>query len=47
MSRLPAELIVYRQPCNGDYQGKQHLTTGKISPLAFPDIEIDLASLWS
>lgn len=41
------ELIVYRQPCDGDYQLIQHLTTGKISPLAFPDVEIDLAQVFA
>lgn len=39
------ELIVYRQPLNGDYQSEQHLTAGPISPLAFPDIEISVRIL--
>ncbi|MGD1907572.1 MAG: Uma2 family endonuclease [Leptolyngbyaceae cyanobacterium] len=39
------ELIVYRQPLEGDYQSEQHLTAGQISPLAFPDIQISVRAL--
>lgn len=39
------ELIVYRQPVNGDYQSQQKLTTGFLSPLAFADVAIDVGSL--
>ncbi|UZQ56262.1 Uma2 family endonuclease [Trichothermofontia sichuanensis B231] len=42
-----AELMVYRQSCDGDYQLIQHLTTGRISPLAFPDVEINLAHVFA
>ena len=34
------ELIVYRDPLNGDYQTEFILTTGNPTPLAFPDIAV-------
>ncbi|MEM6434286.1 MAG: Uma2 family endonuclease [Cyanobacteria bacterium P01_D01_bin.115] len=40
-----SELIVYREPQGEDYQLAQRLRDGLISPLAFPDIEIDVKSL--
>ncbi|NJP22153.1 MAG: Uma2 family endonuclease [Hydrococcus sp. CRU_1_1] len=39
------ELIIYRQPANGDYQSQQRLTTGSLSPLAFPDVVVDIGTL--
>ena len=39
------ELIVYRQPANGDYQSQQVLTTGSLSLLSFPDVVVDIGTL--
>lgn len=36
------QLIVYRNPSGGDYQSEQQLTTGFLSPLAFPDVRLDV-----
>jgi Uma2 family endonuclease len=38
-------LIVFRDPVNGKYQSRQELTTGSISPLAFPDVAIEVTRL--
>jgi Uma2 family endonuclease len=38
-------LIVFRDPVNGKYQSQQEFTSGMISPLAFPDVAIDVARL--
>lgn len=40
-----SELIVFRDPVNGIYQSRQELTSGSISPLAFPDVAIDVVQL--
>jgi Uma2 family endonuclease len=37
------ELNVFRDPVNGEYQSQRVLTHGVISPLAFPDIQLDIA----
>jgi Uma2 family endonuclease len=37
--------IVFRHPLEGKYQSRQELTSGTISPLAFPDVTIDVARL--
>ncbi|GAP98209.1 Uma2 family endonuclease [Leptolyngbya sp. NIES-2104] len=39
------ELIVFREPVQGKYQQKSTLTSGNISPVCFPDIQIDVAKL--
>lgn len=39
------ELIVYRQPEGDRYQMQQKLREGQISPLAFPDIEVNVRDL--
>ncbi|WP_013321272.1 Uma2 family endonuclease [Gloeothece verrucosa] len=39
------QLIIYRNPLNGDYQFQQLLTSGIISPLAFPHITLEVSSL--
>jgi Uma2 family endonuclease len=39
------ELIVYRDPQDGDYRSVQTLTTGIIVPIAFPDVEIRIKAL--
>lgn len=36
------QLIVFRDPVNGEYQSKATLTDGMISPLSFPEIQIDM-----
>jgi len=36
------ELIVFREPHNGDYISEVTLTAGTIAPLAFPEIEISV-----
>jgi Uma2 family endonuclease len=38
-------LIVFRDPIDGEYQSQQTLTHGTISPLSFPDVQIDVARL--
>jgi Uma2 family endonuclease len=38
-------LIVFRDPVDGKYQSRQEFTSGTISPLAFPDLAIDVARL--
>jgi Uma2 family endonuclease len=38
-------LIVFRDPVDGKYQSREEFTTGTISPLAFPDVAIDVARL--
>jgi len=35
-------LMVYRNPSGGDYQSKQEVMSGSLSPLAFPDVVIDI-----
>lgn len=39
------ELIVYRQPLGGDYQSVQGLQQGQVSPLAFPDMAVEVKAL--
>jgi len=39
------ELNVFRNPVNGKYQRQVRLTGGVISPLAFPDVQIDVVRL--
>ena len=39
-------LIIYRDPSVSGYQSEQQLTSGSISPLAFPDIVLDLRLLF-
>lgn len=36
------ELVVFRDPQNGDYISKTILTSGIIQPLAFPDIDVSV-----
>jgi Uma2 family endonuclease len=38
-------LIMFRDPVDGKYQSRQEFTSGSISPLAFPDVAIDVARL--
>jgi Uma2 family endonuclease len=38
-------LIVFRDPIDGKYQSRQEFTTGTISPLAFPDLAIEVGRL--
>lgn len=40
------ELIVFREASSQDYKTKFTLDCGVISPLAFPDIEMDLSTLF-
>ncbi|MBE9014000.1 Uma2 family endonuclease [Pseudanabaenaceae cyanobacterium LEGE 13415] len=39
------ELIVFRDPVDGEYQTRSTLTSGMIRPLSFPDIEIEVTRL--
>jgi Uma2 family endonuclease len=39
------EVIVHRDPVDGDYRSIQTLTNGSITLLAFPDVTIDVALL--
>lgn len=40
------QLIVFRHPQGKDYQVRQDFKVGKVAPLAFPDLEISLESLF-
>jgi Uma2 family endonuclease len=39
------QVIVHREADGGDYRSVQSLTSGSISPLAFPDVSIDRSEL--
>lgn len=39
------ELIVFRDPVDGEYQSRSTLASDMIRPLSFPDIEIEVARL--
>jgi Uma2 family endonuclease len=39
------ELIVFRNPVDGEYRSRTTLTSGTICPLSFPDIEVEVARL--
>lgn len=41
------ELIIFRDPCEQEYRSKTTLTEGEITPLAFPDIQIEVAKIIS
>ena len=38
-------VIVFRNPVNGVYQSEQTIHKGTLSPLAFPDISIEVSQL--
>ncbi|NDJ17928.1 Uma2 family endonuclease [Myxacorys almedinensis A] len=40
-----SELIVFRDPVDGEYRSRQTFTTGTICPLSFPDVQIDVVRL--
>jgi Uma2 family endonuclease len=40
-----AQLMVFHTPRNGDYTMQQTLTQGTISPVAFPDVVIEIAAI--
>jgi Uma2 family endonuclease len=40
-----SQLIVFRDPQNGDYRSEETLTTGTIQPVAFPEITIAIDRL--
>ena len=42
-----SELIVFRGANSAGYQTETRLVTGNISPLSFPDIEIEVSRLFS
>jgi Uma2 family endonuclease len=39
------QLVVFREPVDGIYQVRQELTSGQVSPGAFPDVAIEVARL--
>lgn len=39
------QLVVFREPTNGEYASKLTLTTGTIQPLAFPDVSISVEQI--
>jgi Uma2 family endonuclease len=41
------ELIVFRDTCNAGYETETRFSTGYISPLSFPEIEIEVKRLFS
>lgn len=41
------QLIVFRDPQNGDYNTRFTLSDGVISPLAFPDVSVSVAAIVS
>jgi Uma2 family endonuclease len=38
-------IIIYREPSEGDYQSEQKVYSGNLSPLAFPDVIININQL--
>ncbi len=36
-------LILFRNPVEGDYQERQEMSSGKINPLAFPDVDVSIS----
>lgn len=38
-------LIVFREPCSGQYTSRQDYTSGSITPLAFPDLSIKVSTI--
>ncbi len=40
------QLVVFRSPVNGEYQSREILTDGVVSPFAFPDVEIQVSRLF-
>ncbi|MEL7356047.1 MAG: Uma2 family endonuclease [Cyanobacteria bacterium J06634_6] len=38
-------LIVFREPQSGQYTSRQDYTSGEISPLAFPDLQISVSAI--
>ena len=40
------QLKVFRDPTAGDYTSEMTLTTGKISPVAFPDVIVSVERLF-
>ena len=43
---LNQQLIVFREPMEGDYASRLSLTSGNISPLAFPDVAVAVERLF-
>lgn len=41
----PMELIVMREPVDGEYRSQQTMKSGVVYPLAFPDVEISVQQL--
>ncbi|MDJ0712863.1 MAG: Uma2 family endonuclease [Prochloraceae cyanobacterium] len=41
------KLTIFRQPLGEEYQSKTEYTTGKISPVTFPDLEIDIDEIFN
>ena len=39
------ELIVFRDPVNGEYRSQVTLNSGEVYPLSFPDVQIEVARL--
>ncbi len=39
------ELIVFRDPVNGEYRSQVTLTSGMLCPLSFPEVEIEVVRL--
>lgn len=40
-----SELIVFRNPQNGEYRSQVVLTDGAVQPLAFPDVDVSVAAI--
>lgn len=38
-------LIVFREPMSGQYALRQDYTSGSISPVAFPDVTVDISTI--
>jgi Uma2 family endonuclease len=41
------QLIIFREPQEIEYNSKSTLTTGKVHPLAFPDVAIEVNAIVS
>lgn len=40
-----SQLWVHREPENGEYQSVRRFSSGKVAPLAFPEIEVEVSRL--
>ena len=46
MNLQAAELVVFREPIGSEYRSEICLSSGTISPLAFPEVSLDISQLF-